>query len=78
MATHGTVGGGTGIGGFTGGTMVVGWLGADKKNGPDDKYADGMCPRPHADFLLASLAAFRGCLSVSTNFLSLSMFPYFE
>jgi len=82
VATCGTVGnmtdGGTGVGGFTGGTTMVGWLGADEKNGPDDKCADGVCLQPHADFLLVSLAAFRSVLSISTNSLSLSMFPYFE
>ena len=82
VATCGTVGnitdGGTGVGGFTSGTMVVGWLGADEKNGPNNKCVDGVCPRPHADFLLASLAFFRSVLSVSTNSLSLSMFSYFE
>ena len=82
MATHGTVGdmtnGGTGVGGFTGGTMMVGWLGTDEKNGPDDKCADGVCLYPHADFLLVSLAFFRSALSVSMKSLSLSMFPYFK
>ena len=86
MATHGTVGnmtdGGTGVGGFTGDAMIVGPLGADEENDegndPAVRCADGVCPQPHADFLLASLAIFRSALSVSTKSLSLSMFPYFE
>ena len=83
MATHGTVGsmiGDAGVG-AGGGTMMVG-PGADEGNAPahapDVRCADGMCPRPHADFLLVSLAFFRIALSVSTNSLSFSMFPYFE
>jgi len=84
VATCGAVGSttdgnaGASVGDFTGGAMIVGGLGADKKNGPDNKYVDGVCPQPHADFLLVSLAAFRSALSVSTKFLSLSMFLYFE
>ena len=85
MATYVTVGsmmdgggGGTGIRGFTDGTVMVGWLGADKTNGPDDKYADSVCLRPHADFLLASLTAFSSILSFSMKLQSLSMFLYLE
>ena len=69
---------GAGVGDFTGGAMMVGGLGADEKNSPNDKCADSICPQPHADFLLASLAAFRSVLSVSTKSLSLSMFLYFK
>ena len=83
MATCGTVGsmiGDTGVG-AGGGAMMVG-PGADEGNtpahAPDVRCADGVCPRPHADFLLLSLAFFRVALSVSTNSLSFSMFPYFE
>jgi len=67
----------------TTGTMMVGGSGADEGdvdegNGPAVRCADGVCLRPHADFLLVSLAAFRSVLSVSMNPLSLSMFPYFD
>ena len=80
MATCGTVGSMTGE---DAGTIMVGGSGADEGNadegnGPDVRCADGICLRPHADFLLASLAAFRSALSVSMNSLSLSMFPYFD
>ena len=67
-----------GTGAFTDGAMMVGWLGKDKENGPDDKCEDGICPQPHFVFLLASLAAFRSSLSVATNSWSLSRFPYFD
>ena len=83
VATCGTVGSttdgdaGVGAGGFAG-TMMVGGPGTDEGNGPDVRCADGVCPRPHANFLLASLATFRSALSVSMNSLSLSMFPYFK
>ena len=78
MATRGTVGSTTGDVGIG----VGAGPGADKGNAPahapDVRCADGVCPRPHADFLLSSLAFFRIALSVSTNSLSFSMFPYFE
>ena len=83
VATRGTVGSTTGDAGIGagGGAVVVG-PSADEGNAPahapDVRCADGVCPRPHADFLLSSLAFFRSALSVSTNSLSLSMFPYFE
>ena len=83
VATCGTVGSMTrdaGVG--VGGTMMVGGSGADegnaKGNDPAIRCADGICPRLHADFLLVSLAFFRSALSVFTNSLSLSMFPYFK
>ena len=81
VATHGTVDsmvGDVGAGAGAGGTMMVGGSSVDKGNSPDIRCADSICPYPHADFLLASLALFRSALSVSTNSLSLSMFPYFE
>ena len=78
MATCGTVGSMTGDMGAGAGTMMVDRLGTDKGNGPDARCVDGVCPQPHADFLLVSLAAFRSALSVSMNSLFLSMFPYFE
>ena len=83
MATRGTVGSMTGDAGVgAGGGIVVVGPGADEGNAPahapDVRCADGICPRPHADFLLSSLAFFRIALSVSTNSLSFSMFPYFE
>ena len=84
VATCGTVGSmirDTGVG-AGGGTMMVGGSGADegndKGNASDVRCVDGVCLHPHANFLLASLAFFRTALSVSTNSLSLSMFPYFE
>jgi len=79
VATHGTVGCMTdrGAGGRTGdggagvladGAIVVGWFDKDEDgNGPDDKCADGICPQPHADFLLVSLAVFRSALSSVTK-----------
>jgi len=83
VATCGTVGSmidrnvGAGDGDFAG-TIMVGRSGTEEGNGPDDRCADGVCLWPHADFLLASLAAFRSVLSISTKSLSLSMFPYFK
>jgi len=78
--TDGGAGGRTGDGGtgaLADGAIVVGWLDKDKDgNGPDDKCADGICLRPHADFLLASLAAFRSALSLVTKSWSLSIFLY--
>ena len=78
VATHGTVGSMIGDAGVGAG----GGPGADEGNAPahapDVRCADGVCLRPHADFLLLSLAFFRSALSVSTNSLSLSIFPYFE
>ena len=62
----------------TGGAVMVGGSGANKENGPDVRCVEGVCPRPHADFLLVSLAFFRSVLSVSTNSLTLSMFLYFD
>jgi len=80
--TNGGAGGRIGDGGagmLTDRAMVVGWLGEDEdRNGPDDKCADGVCPWPHADFLLASLAAFRSALSLVTKSWSLSIFPYLD
>ena len=78
VATRGTVGSMTG----DAGTGAGAGPGADEGNAPahapDVRCADGVCPRPHADFLLSSLAFFRSALSVSTNSLSLSMLLYFE
>ena len=79
VATCGTVGSTTGdAGAGSVGTMMVSGSGANEGNGPDVRYVDGVCLRPHADFLLASLAFFRSAPSVSMNSLSLSMFPYFK
>jgi len=74
VVTHGIAG----AGGLMGDVTMAGPLGAVEGNGPDDKCADGICLRPHADFLLASLAAFSSPLSVSTNFRSLSILLYFD
>ena len=78
VATRGAVGSTTGDVGIG----VGAGPGADEGNAPahapDVRCADGVCPRPHADFLLSSLAFFRIALSVSTNSLSFNMFPYFE
>jgi len=75
VATHGTVGhmtdggaggriGDGGGGALADGAVMVGGLDEDEDgNGPNDKYADGVCLQPHADFLLASLAIFRSALS---------------
>ena len=80
--TDGGAGGRTedrGAGVLANGAIVVGWLDEDKDgNGPNDKCADGVCPRPHADFLLASLAAFRSTLSLVTKSWSLSIFLYLD
>ena len=68
--TNGGAGGSMGdrgAGAFTDGTVVIGWLGKDEGNGPNDKYADGVCLQPHFAFLLVSLAAFRSSLSVATK-----------
>ena len=90
MATHGTVGrmtdgragGRTGNGGagvLADGEIVVDGLDKDEnRNGPDDKCVDGVCLQLHADFLLASLAAFRSVLSSVTKSWSLSIFPYLD
>ena len=90
VATHGTVGrmtdggaggkigdGGTGV--LTDRAIVVDRLDEDKDgNGPDDKCVDGVCPQPHADFFLASLAAFKSALSSVTKSWFLSIFPYLD
>jgi len=90
VATCGTVGcitdggaggriGDGGAGALADGAMMVGGLDEDEDgNGPDDKCVDGVCPRPHADFLLASLAAFKSALSSVTKSWSLSIFPYLD
>jgi len=90
VATYGTVGhitdggaegriGDGGAGALADGAIVVGGLDKGKDgNGPDDKCVDGVCPWPHADFLLASLAAFRSALSSVTKSWSLSIFPYLD
>jgi len=79
VATYGTVGhmadgvagsrtGDGGAGALADRAVMVGGLDKDKDgNGPDDKCADGVCPWPHADFLLASLAIFRSALSLVTK-----------
>ena len=56
--------------------IVVGGLDEDEDG--NDKCADGVCLRPHADFLLASLAAFRNVLSSVTKSWSLSIFLYLD
>ena len=80
--TDGGAGGRIGDGGtgaLADGAIVVGWLDEDEDgNGPNDKCVDGICLRPHADFLLGSLAAFRSVLSLVTKSWSLSIFPYLD
>ena len=71
VVTHGIAGAGVdglSAGGLVGDVTMASPLGAVEGNGPDDKCADGVCLRPYADFLLASLAAFSSPLSVSMNF----------
>ena len=80
--TNGGAGGRVGDGGagaLADGAIVVGRLDKGKDgNGPDNKCADGVCPWPHADFLLASLAAFRSALSSVMKSWSLSIFLYLD
>ena len=90
VATCGTVGymtdwgaggrtGDRGAGALANGAIVVGRLDEDEDgNGPDDKCADGVCLRPHADFLLVFLAAFRSTLSLVMKSWFLSIFPYLD
>ena len=64
MAIRGTVGSMTGDAGVgAGDTTMVGGPGADEGNAdgndPAVRCADGVCLRPHADFLLVFLAFFR-------------------
>jgi len=80
--TDGGAGGRTrdgGTGALADGEIMVGGFNEDEDgNGPDDKCADGVCPRPHADFLLVSLAAFKSALSSVTKSWFLSIFPYLD